>query len=227
VKDPELAEKLVPKDHPYGAKRPPIDTDYFETFNRDNVTLVDIRETPIVEITPSGIRTTQAEYELDTIVFATGFDAITGALLEIDVRGAAGERLADRWSQGPRCYLGLQVSGFPNLFTITGPGSPSILVNVPTAIEQHVEWISDCVAHMRDQGLHRIEASREAEDRWVDHVNEMADHTLFPKANSWYLGANIPGKKRVFMPYVGGLVDYRQRCEEVVANDYAGFELRR
>ncbi|MBW2390489.1 MAG: NAD(P)/FAD-dependent oxidoreductase [Deltaproteobacteria bacterium] len=210
VKDPEVAEMLLPTDHPYGSKRPPIDTDYFETFNRDNVSLVDIRKAPIVEITPRGLRTQDAQYDLDTIVLATGFDAMTGSLLRMDIRGSGGRTLEDKWAEGPRTYLGLQIAGFPNLFTITGPGSPSVLTNMPVAIEQHVEWICDCIAHMGRQGHTHIEAKVEAEDEWVDHVNEVADLTLFKHANSWYLGANIPGKKRVFMPY----------------GDYAGFELR-
>lgn len=226
VDDPEVAERLCPTDHPFGAKRPPIDTDYFVTFNRENVTLVDIRKAPIVEVTPTGIRTEDAEYALDTLVFATGFDAMTGSLLKIDIRGAGGQRLADKWSEGPKTYLGLQVAGFPNLFTITGPGSPSVLTNMPVSIEQHVEWISDCIAHLRANGLTRIEATPDAEDAWVDHVREIADFTLFPKANSWYVGANIEGKKRIFMPYVGGLLPYRERCDEVARNGYEGFALR-
>jgi cation diffusion facilitator CzcD-associated flavoprotein CzcO len=223
VKDPEVAEKLAPKGYPYGTKRPPIDTHYFETFNRPNVSLVDIRETPIVEITPTGLRTTDADYELDVIVFATGFDAMTGSLLKIDIRGRDGIRLQDKWEGGPVTYLGIQVAGFPNMFTITGPGSPSVLTNMPVAIEQHVEWISDCITYLREHGLTRIEATEEAEDAWVDHVRQVADATLFPRADSWYVGANIPGKKRVFMPYVGGFLGYRKRCEAVAANDYEGF----
>ena len=225
VKDPEVAELLSPTDHPYGSKRPPIDTHYYETFNRGNVKLVDIRKCPIVEITPRGLRTEDRDYELDIIVFATGFDAMTGSLLRIDIRGLAGRTLADKWADGPRTYLGLQVAGFPNLFTITGPGSPSVLANMPTAIEQHAEWISDCIEHMRERGLRRIEAKVEAEDEWVEHVNAVSNFTLHKYANSWYLGSNIPGKKRVFMPYVGGLDVYRKRCDEVAADGYAGFEL--
>lgn len=225
VHDPEVAEILSPKDHPYGSKRPPIDTGYFEAFNRDNVALVDLRATPIEEITERGIRTTAGEHELDTIVFATGFDAMTGALLDIDIRGRDGLSLRDKWAEGPRAYLGLQVAGFPNLFTITGPGSPSVLSNMPVSIEQHVEWISDCVDHLRATGRSTIEATPAAEDAWVDHVGQIADLTLFSKANSWYLGANIPGKTRVFMPYVGGVAMYRQRCDAVVADGYDGFAI--
>jgi cation diffusion facilitator CzcD-associated flavoprotein CzcO len=226
VKDPEVAERLSPHDHPFGAKRPPIDTDYFETFNRQNVSLVDIRQSPIVEITAHGIRTESAAYELDAIVFATGFDAMTGSLLKMDIRGVGGVTLEDAWAEGPKSYLGLQIAGFPNLFTITGPGSPSVLSNMPVSIEQHVEWISDCLAYMRDEGLTRVEASPNAQEDWVDHVREVASVTLYPNANSWYLGANIPGKKRVFMPYVGGLLTYREHCDEVASKGYEGFDLR-
>jgi cation diffusion facilitator CzcD-associated flavoprotein CzcO len=225
VKDPSVAEKLAPRDYPYGTKRPPIDTDYFETFNRANVTLVDLRETPITEITAAGLRTTDADYDLDIIVFATGFDAMTGSLMKIDVRGGDGLGLRHKWESGPVTYLGVQVAGFPNMFVITGPGSPSVLTNMPVAIEQHVEWIAGCIADMRRQGATRIEATEEAEEAWVDHVRQVAEGTLYPLANSWYLGANIPGKKRVFMPYVGGFLPYRQRCDEVAANGYEGFVL--
>jgi cation diffusion facilitator CzcD-associated flavoprotein CzcO len=227
VHDPAVAEMLAPTDHPYGSKRPPIDTGYFETFNRDNVSLVDLKATPIKEITKSGIRTSAGDHELDVLVFATGFDAMTGALLKIDIRGRDGLSLRDKWSDGPRSYLGLQVAGFPNLFTITGPGSPSVLSNMPVSIEQHVEWIADCIAHLREMGgaTATIEATPSAEDAWVDHVAEIAGFTLFSKANSWYLGANIPGKTRVFMPYVGGVAMYRQRCDAVAADGYEGFAI--
>lgn len=226
VKDPLTAEKLADIDHPYAAKRPPIDTNYFETFNRDNVSLVDVRAAPIEAITPAGIRTRQAEYNLDIIVFATGFDAMTGPLLRMDIRGRDGISLAEAWKAGPRNYLGLQVAGFPNLFTVTGPGSPSVLCNMPVAIEQHVEWITDCIAHMRSHGLERIEPQTEAMDRWVEQVNEAANATLLPQAHhSWYLGANVPGKPRVFMPYAGGMADYRQICTNIAATGYAGFAL--
>jgi cation diffusion facilitator CzcD-associated flavoprotein CzcO len=226
VKDPATAEKLADIDHPYAAKRPPIDTNYFETFNRDNVSLVDVRADPIEAITPTGIRTGDAEYSLDIIVFATGFDAMTGPLLRIDIRGREGVSLAEAWKAGPHNYLGLQVAGFPNLFTVTGPGSPSVLCNMPVAIEQHVEWITDCIAHMREHGLERIEARTEAADGWVQQVNEAANATLLPQAHhSWYLGANVPGKPRVFMPYAGGMARYREICADVAAKGYAGFAL--
>jgi cation diffusion facilitator CzcD-associated flavoprotein CzcO len=223
VRDPEVAEKLCPTDHPYGAKRPPIDTDYYETFNRDNVTLVDIRSAPITRITPTGIETQDGHYDVDVIVFATGFDALTGALLRMNITGRDGVTLQEKWAEGPRTYLGLQVAGFPNLFTITGPGSPSVVSNMPTSIEQHVEWICDCIDHLGKDGQATIEPSPEAEAAWVQHVADTSAFGLFNRADSWYLGANIPGKKRVFMPYVGGLANYRARCDEVAANDYAGF----
>jgi cation diffusion facilitator CzcD-associated flavoprotein CzcO len=226
VKDPKTAAILSDIDHPYAAKRPPIDTNYFETFNRPNVTLVDVKAAPIQAITPSGIRTTDAEHELDIIVFATGFDAMTGPMLRIDIRGRDGVTLKDAWEAGPRNYLGLQVAGFPNLFTITGPGSPSVLCNMPVAIEQHADWIAGCIGHMRAHGLGRIEARADAMDQWVAEVNEVASKTLFPLAkHSWYLGANIPGKPRVFMPYAGGMVRYREICNDVAARGYEGFML--
>jgi len=226
VKDPATAAKLSDIDHPYASKRPPIDTDYFETFNRDNVELVDVRADPIERITPKGIRTRAAEYPLDIIVFATGFDGMTGSLLRIDIRGRDGVPLSKAWAAGPRNYLGLQVAGFPNLFTVTGPGSPSVLCNMPVAIEQHVEWITDCIAHMREHDLTRIEPTPEAVESWVAKVNAAADATLLPQAkHSWYLGANIPGKPRVFMPYAGGMAKYRKICAEVAAKDYEGFRL--
>ncbi|HEX5266898.1 MAG TPA: NAD(P)/FAD-dependent oxidoreductase [Acidimicrobiales bacterium] len=223
VTNPDVARKLMPTDYPYGTKRPPIDTDYYETYNRDNVTLVDLRDTPITEITPKGIRTTEAEYEFDVVVFATGFDAMTGSLLKIDVRGRGGLALRDKWADGPRTYLGMQMAGFPNLFVITGPGSPSVLANMPMAIEQHVEWISACISHVREMGVTAVEATVEAEEGWVDHVRSIAEVTLFPMANSWYVGANIPGKKRVFMPYVGGFAPYEKQCNDVAAKGYEGF----
>jgi cation diffusion facilitator CzcD-associated flavoprotein CzcO len=226
VKDPKTAATLSDIDHPYAAKRPPIDTNYFETFNRANVTLVDAKATPIERISPAGIRTTDTEYPVDIIVFATGFDAMTGPMLRMDIRGRDGVRLQDVWEAGPRNYLGLQIAGFPNLFTITGPGSPSVLCNMPVAIEQHVDWITECIAHMRANGLERIEARPDAVDKWVAEVNNVANKTLLPLAkHSWYLGANIPGKPRVFMPYAGGMVRYREICDDVVAHGYEGFQL--
>jgi cation diffusion facilitator CzcD-associated flavoprotein CzcO len=226
VKDPTTAAILSDIDHPYAAKRPPIDTDYFETYNRPNVTLVDLRAAPIERISPSGVCTTQAEYPLDIIVFATGFDAMTGPMLRMDIRGRGGVALKDVWEAGPRNFLGLQVAGFPNLFTITGPGSPSVLCNMPVAIEQHADWIADCIEHMQEKGLERIEARPDSMDKWVAEVNEAASKTVLPMAkHSWYLGANIPGKPRVFMPYAGGMVRYREICAEVAGRCYEGFTL--
>ena len=226
VKDPATAEILADIDHPYAAKRPPIDTNYFETFNRENVTLVDIKAAPIEAITPTGIRTKKAEYALDIIVFATGFDAMTGALLRMDIRGHNGLTMNEAWSAGPKNYLGLQVAGFPNLFTITGPGSPSVLCNMPVAIEQHVDWITECIDHMRKRGFSRIETTESDMESWVARVNAAAAATLLPQAkHSWYLGANMPGKPRVFMPYAGGMAHYRKICAEVANRGYEGFVL--
>ncbi len=196
VKDPAVAAKLIPTDHPFAAKRPPIDTGYFETFNRDNVTLIDLRETPIERIIPEGIQQRDGStHALDIIVFATGFDAMTGPLLKLDIRGRDGRSLRDAWADGPRTYLGLQVAGFPNLFTITGPGSPSVLCNMPVAIEQHVEWITECISHLRDQGITRIEPTEDAVERWIKHNNQAADATLLPQAgHSWYLGRQRAGQ---------------------------------
>jgi cyclohexanone monooxygenase len=216
---------LSPRGYPIGCKRPVIDTNYFDTFNRDNVTLVDLRRGGIERITETGIQTAQGHFELDVIVLATGFDAMTGALARIDISGRDGVALRDAWAEGPRSYLGLQVAGFPNLFTVTGPGSPSVLVNMMVAIEQHVDWVADCIAYVRDHDVASIEATVDAQDRWVDHVNEVANLTLFPHANSWYMGANVPGKPRVFMPYIGGLPSYTRTIEDVAADGYRGFTL--
>jgi cyclohexanone monooxygenase len=225
IDDPAIADLLIPTNHPIGTKRICTDTDYYRTFNRDNVTLVDIRSAPIERITPTGIRTAAAEYQLDDLVFATGFDAMTGALAEIDIRGRGGLALRTAWSAGPKTYLGLTVAGFPNMFIITGPGSPSVLANMILAAEHHVEWIADAIIHLDKSGRTAIEARKQAQDRWVEYCNELADQTLFPSANSWYLGANIPGKPRVFMPFIGGLGVYRRICAEVAADGYRGFDL--
>ncbi len=224
VRDPDVAETLTPYQH-IGTKRTCVDIGYFETYNRPNVQLIDLRREPIERITARGVRTSADEYLLDCIVFAIGFDAMTGALLDIDIRGRGGETLREHWADGPRTYLGLAVSGFPNMFVVTGPGSPSVLSNMVVSIEQHVDWISDCIAEMRRRGARWFEATSGAEAGWVDHVNELADATLYPLATSWYLGANIPGKPRVFMPYVGGCGTYRQKCDEVARRGYHGFRL--
>jgi cyclohexanone monooxygenase len=223
IEDPEIADLLTPKGYPYGSKRICTDTNYYRTFNRENVELVDISSSPIEEVTLTGIRAGGESYDLDALVFATGFDAMTGPILDIDIRGKDGLSLREKWSAGPRTYLGLMVAGFPNLFTIAGPGSPSVLSNMVVSIEQHVDWIADCLNHMKQEGFECIEPDLEAEDGWVDHANELASATLFPKANSWYIGANIPGKPRVFMPYLGGVGSYRKICDDIASNAYEGF----
>ena len=225
VKDPKTAELLCPNDHPIGTKRLILDTDYYETYNRDNVTLVDIRSKPIKEITPTGLRTADADYALDAIVFATGFDAMTGAMKEIDIHTDAGLSVREKWEHGPRTYLGIMMAAFPNLFMITGPQSPGVKSQMILACEQHVDWIADCVQYLRDHGFSCIEAEEDAEDAWVRHNNEVADRTLYPLANSWYVGANIPGKPRVFMPYVGGVAAYKKKCDEIAASGYEGFRM--
>lgn len=225
VTDPAVAEKLIPRDYPIATKRLPLDNGYFETYNRDNVTLVDLRETPIERIVGAGVRTSEKTHELDVLVFATGFDALTGPLLRLGIRGRGGRRLDDKWAEGPRTYLGVATEGFPNLFMVTGPGSPSVLGNMPTSIEQHVDWICELIAHMRAAGAARAEPTTDAEASWGSHVQELAAETLFPQADSWYLGANIPGKPRVFLPYIGGFGTYRKLCNEVAEKGYEGFAL--
>ena len=223
VKDPETAETLCPKSFPLGTKRICLDTDYYQTFNKPNVHLVDLRKMPIERVTPKGIKTNDKEYEFDAIIYATGFDAMTGAIVGVDVRGRGGIELRKKWEEGPKTYLGLTVAGFPNLFMITGPGSPSVMCNMMSAIEQHVDWIGDCVAYARAHDVRVIEAMQDAEAEWVAHVNEVAEATLFPRANSWYMGSNVPGKPRIYMPYIGGLGPYRAKCTEVAQTGYAGF----
>ncbi|MDE2574156.1 MAG: NAD(P)/FAD-dependent oxidoreductase [Rhodospirillales bacterium] len=225
VRDPAIAEKLVPKNYPIGTKRICVDTDYFATYNRDNVTIVDLADAPIEAITAEGLRTRDAEYKLDSIIFATGFDAMTGTLLAMDIVGRNGRNLREKWAGGPRTYLGLMVAGFPNMFTITGPGSPSVLTNMIVSIEQHVEWIADCLAHLQARGAATIEATAQAENDWVSHVSEIGERTLYPQAESWYVGANVPGKPRVFMPYIGGFAAYKRKCDEVAARGYEGFQI--
>jgi cyclohexanone monooxygenase len=225
VKDPATAKALTPHHYPIGTKRICIDIDYFETYNRDNVTLVPLADSPIEEILPRGLRTAGATYDLDCLVFATGYDALTGALLQVDIRGVAGQSLREKWHAGPRTYLGLASAGFPNLFMITGPGSPSVLSNMMISIEQHVDWIAQCLEFLGGKHLNRIEPRQEFEDAWVAHVGELAGQTLFVRAASWYMGANIPGKPQVFMPYIGGVGAYRQKCAEIASEGYTGFEL--
>jgi len=223
VDDPDVATRLMPHTV-VGCKRMCVDTNYYETYNRPNVTLIDARDAPIERITPAGIAAGGVEYEVDAIVFATGFDAMTGALLAVDLRGRDGMSLREKWADGPRTYLGLGVAGFPNLFIITGPGSPSVLTNMIVSIEQHVEWIADCLTYLRDHGHPTIEPTSDAEDAWVAYVGAIAEFTVFPGCNSWYLGANVPGKPRIFMPLVG-FPPYVEKCDEVVANGYEGFVL--
>jgi cyclohexanone monooxygenase len=226
VADADAAESLTDQDYPVGAKRLCLGTDYYETFNRDNVTLVDLRKTPLVSFTPRGIQTSDREYALDAVVFATGFDAMTGSILRIDIRGRGGRSLRDDWHAGPHTYLGLACHGYPNMFIITGPGSPSVLSNVVVSIEQHVEWITDHLEYLQKHDLSTSEADFTAQEQWVEFVNELAGRTLMLKAASWYLGANVPGKPRVFMPFIGGVGNYRKICDEVAADDYRGFVTR-
>lgn len=225
--DPDVARKLTPKNYGLGCKRQVLDRDYYATFNRSDVTLVDLFETPLDCIQSDGVRTVGDFYPLDVLIYATGFDAMTGALLRSNIIGRGGKRLQDKWSGGPVAYLGLQMQGFPNLFTVTGPGSPSVLCNMLVAIEQHVNWIADCMGHIQDNQLETIEPSAEAENKWVEHVNEVSVGTMFraPTCSSWYLGANIEGKPRIFMPYVGGYERYRKHCENVALKGYEGFLL--
>jgi cation diffusion facilitator CzcD-associated flavoprotein CzcO len=224
VRDPAVAELLTPRGFHFGTKRLCSGTGYYETFNRENVSLVDVRQAPIERITPTGLATSEAEYELDVVIFATGFDAMTGSMLKIDIRGVGGRTLQEKWAHGPRSYLGVAPAGFPNLFVVAGPGSPSVFSNMVNSIEQHVEWISALLANADLRGVRRIEATADAEDAWVAHVDEVAHRTLYPRSpNSWFFGANTPGKPRVFMPYVGGVGTYRQIADDVAAKDYEGF----
>ena len=224
VRDPATAEALCPRDHFYGTKRPCIDSNYYETFNLPHVRLVDLRQDPLACITEVGIDTASRSFEFDAIVYATGFDAMTGAIVAVDIQGRDGVSLKDTWAGGPLTYLGLATVGFPNLFLITGPGSPSVLSNMAVSIEQHVGWVGNCISHMRDAGLNVVEPTPLAQAAWVQHVNDYADITLFPRANSWYMGANVPGKPKVFLPYIGGVDRYRQTCDEVVQREYLGFK---
>lgn len=227
VDDPETAETLTPRTYPLGAKRITLDTDYFATYNRDDVTLVSVKDDPIVGLTPTGLATQDNEYELDAVVFATGFDAVTGPLLGIDIRGREGQTLRDRWADGPTTYLGIGVDGFPNLFMLTGPQSPNVLTNVVVAIEQHVEWTTDLIAHMEKEGVRTTEPTPTAVKEWTSEALALADQTLYPEGDSWYTGANIPGKPRAILSYVGGLHTYNDICDDVAADGYRGFELVR
>ena len=225
VSDPDTADALCPRNHPFGTKRPCLDTGYFETFNLPHVRLVDLRRTPIAAITETGMDTVGESFEFDAIVFATGFDAMTGPLVSVDITGANGVTLKDKWAEGPATYLGLMTTGFPNLFMITGPQSPSVLSNMIVSIEQHVDWVTDCLQRLRAEDLDRIEPTDLAEAGWVRHNQDCADITLYPRANSWYMGANVPGKPKVFLPYIGGVDAYRRACQEVADKDLLGFRL--
>jgi len=229
IKDPQVAEKLLPKNYGLGCKRQVLDRDYYDTFNRDNVLLVDVQENPITAIDSTGVQTTIDHYELDVLVYATGFDAMTGALLNANITGRNGQTLQEKWQFGPVAYLGLQMNGFPNLFTVTGPGSPSVLCNMLVAIEQHINWISQCIVYLKENGINQIEPNASSELTWISHVNDVAKDSMFtaPTCNSWYLGANIPDKPRIFMPYVGGFPQYREHCETEQDNHYPGFTLGR
>ena len=225
VDDPETAETLCPKDHPFGTKRPCLDTNYYATYNLPHVRLIDLRKHPIKTITESGIDTDDESLEFDVIVYATGFDAMTGPLVGIDLKGRDGITLKEKWADGPSTYLGLTTAGFPNFFMVTGPGSPSVLSNMMVSIEQHVEWISDCLRDLRERGFETIEPTARAEAGWDRHVEDCGNITLYPLANSWYMGSNVPGKPRVFLPYIGGVDVYRKACNDVVDSDYLGFAL--
>mgnify|MGYP001157346055 FL=1 len=227
VNDKETAEILCPRSYPIGTKRICIDTGYFETYNRENVKLVDISKKPIQRLVADGIIVDDQLYPFDSIIFATGFDAMTGSIFNVDIKGRDGLALKDKWNAGPKTYLGLMSASFPNLFMITGPGSPSVKSNMIMSIEQHVDLVTETLLTMRSRGLSVVEPELEAENKWVDHVQEVANKTLFPQANSWYMGANIPGKPRLFMPYIGGVGAYRKICEEIVANNYRGFKFEK
>ncbi|MCH2630417.1 MAG: NAD(P)/FAD-dependent oxidoreductase [Nisaea sp.] len=224
VEDQETAEILCPTTYPIGTKRICIDTGYFETYNRKNVKLIDISKRPIQRLVSNGIVANEQLYVFDSIIFATGFDAMTGSLFNVDIKGRKGIALRDKWNAGPKTYLGLMSASFPNLFMITGPGSPSVKSNMIMSIEQHVDLVTDTLLRMRSEGLSVVEPELAAENSWVEHVQEVANKTLFPRANSWYMGANIPGKPRLFMPYIGGVGVYREICEEIVADNYRGFK---
>jgi cation diffusion facilitator CzcD-associated flavoprotein CzcO len=225
IADPAVADLLIPNDHPIGTKRICTDSNYFQTFNKPNVSLVSVRATPIESVDAAGINTGDTHYDLDAIVFATGFDAMTGALAKIDIVGRHGARLSEDWVHGPRTYLGLGVDGFPNLFLISGPGAPAVLANMVLHAEAHVNWIADAIAYLDDHGCTAMEATRDAVDGWGAELSRRAEASLFIKANSWYLGANVPGKPRVFMLFLGGFAAYNDICAEVADAGYKGFDL--
>lgn len=223
VHDPDVAEALSPRDHPLGGRRPCVDTGYFEIFNRPNVELVDIRTDPIVRVTARGIATETRDIALDALIFATGFDAITGAMSRIDIRGRSGVRLADLWKDGPRAYLGLMAESMPNAFIITGPGSPSVLANMSLGIEHHIELMTSILVFARNRGWATVEAAGSAVRSWAEHVQHIADKTLVGQTSSWYTGANVPGKPRTFMPYAGGLASFIEECDRIASRGFEGF----
>jgi cation diffusion facilitator CzcD-associated flavoprotein CzcO len=229
VRDPKVAEKLTPTNHGFGTRRVPLESGYYEVYNQPNVRLVDIRDTPIERITPTGIKTGAAEYDLDMIIYATGFDAVTGAFDRIDIRGVGGRRLREKWGEGPRTYLGLQIVGFPNLFTLVGPHNAASFCNIPRCIEQNVDWVTALIAHMREKGHTRVEATPEAERDWTQHVHDTGRRMLFTQVDSWMMGinTNVAGKQeRTFIVYAGGAPRYREKCDEVAAGGYVGFTFR-
>ena len=228
VDDPKTAENLIPKDHGFGTRRVPMETKYFECYNQPNVKLINLKETPIEEILPEGVKCSDEMYDLDIIIYATGFDAVTGSLKRIDITGKDGLKLTDKWANGPRTLLGMQTVGFPNLFTLVGPHNGATFCNIPRCIEQNVEWVADTVAYMKKNNFHSMEPTLEAEDAWTIHVDETAEGTLFPTADSWFMGVNIndPSKKRTFMLYAGGQQNYRAECDKAAENAYAGFVLK-
>jgi cyclohexanone monooxygenase len=227
IKDPVMADKLAPAapPHPFGTKRPSLEQWYYEVFNQDNVTLVDVREEPIEEITPTGVRTASRHHELDILVLATGFDASTGGLTQLEIRGLSGRTLEDTWSTGVQTYLGLGIPDFPNLLMLYGPQSPTAFCNGPTCAELQGDWVADCLSHLRDNGLTRIEARAAAGESWTRHMADLAAGTLLPQADSWYMGANIPGKPRQLLHHLG-VQEYMAFCRESAGNGYSGFGLR-
>ena len=226
VKDPAVADILIPKDHGFGMKRVPMETNYYEAYNQDNVKLVDLRKTPIERVNATGIKTSDKQYDLDFIVYATGFDAVTGGYKRMDIRGVDGQSLSERWSDGPHTYLGMQVTGFPNMFMLVGPHNGATFCNIPRCIEQNVEWVTDCIKYMQAHNYKRIETTLEAEDAWTEHVYDTVKGSLLTKADSWFMGANTPGKKRTFLLYGGGGPAYRAKCDEVAAKGYEGFKMQ-
>jgi cation diffusion facilitator CzcD-associated flavoprotein CzcO len=226
VKDPAKADVLCEFNHPIGTKRPPIDTEYLEAFNRDNVSIVSIRENPIREVTEDGLTLENGDhYHLDALVFATGFDTVTGTLLKLNLRGKNGQTLHEKWKDGPRTYLGLASANFPNLFMVTGPQSPAILVNFPTCIEKHVDWVSNAINYVRASSAEEFEADVQAEDEWVELISASVEGTLMTTVDSWYMNSNIPGKPKVFTAYFAGWPTYAEIIDDVVAQGYKGFNL--